>query len=258
MKSASVILRSTNQTITSEPTAQPRWLIVNADDFGLSDGVNAGILAAHVNGIVTSTSLMVDAPAAGKAARSAREYPQLSIGLHLDFGEWVYEQGEWRPRYRFTPMDDAAAVRGEVDRQLDAFRRLVGREPTHLDSHQHAHRDEPLCGAAIQAARRLGVPLREMTGIGYCGGFYGQTAEGAPWPEGISMERLVALLGLLPAGVTELSCHPGCDDELPNIYCRERSCEIAVLCDPSLRTLLGQESIELVSFGDPRAREAIV
>ncbi len=55
-----------------------RRLIVNADDFGLSAGVNEGIVEAHVSGIVTSTSLMVDRPAAAGAAGLAREHPALS------------------------------------------------------------------------------------------------------------------------------------------------------------------------------------
>src|SRR3954469_3096539 len=114
-----------------------KLLIVNADDFGYSPGVNAGILRAHAEGIVTSTSLMVRRPAAADAVAAARDYPELSLGLHVDLGEWAYRDGEWTPLYTVLSATDAASpapVAAEVARQLEAFRRLVGREPSHLDS----------------------------------------------------------------------------------------------------------------------------
>jgi predicted glycoside hydrolase/deacetylase ChbG (UPF0249 family) len=74
-------------------------LIVNADDFGLSAGVNAGIIRAHEHGIVTSASLMVRWPAAAAAAALTRSHPRLSVGLHVDLGEWIYENDRWRQVY---------------------------------------------------------------------------------------------------------------------------------------------------------------
>ena len=102
-------------------TMPDRYLIVNADDFGLSPGVNAGVIAAHEGGIVTSASLMVRWPAALEAAAYAREHPRLSLGLHVDLGEWAYRDGEWTPLYQVIPTHDAAAVADEVARQLAAF-----------------------------------------------------------------------------------------------------------------------------------------
>lgn len=96
-------------------------LVVNADDFGASEGVNQGILHAHVDGVVTSTSLMVTGRASEQAAKLARDHPELGIGLHWDLdGE---DQGER------VPLDDVGAVRRELTRQLDAFDRLMGRPP---------------------------------------------------------------------------------------------------------------------------------
>ena len=77
-----------------------RFLIVNADDFGLSEGVNRGIIEAHEHGIVTSASLMVLKPSAASAAAYSREHPRLSLGLHLDLGEWAYDGEAWVPVYR--------------------------------------------------------------------------------------------------------------------------------------------------------------
>ena len=136
--------------------ASRKRLIVNADDFGLSAGVNRGIIRAHEEGIVTSASLMVRYPAAAEAAEYARRRPALSVGLHLDLGEWVYRGGGWAAAYEVVPPSDAAEVAAEVAYQLRNFGRLVGREPTHLDSHQHAHRSGPLRTIAAETAARLG------------------------------------------------------------------------------------------------------
>src|SRR5215831_10941523 len=120
-----------------------RYLIVNADDFGLSPGTNRGIIEACERGILTSASLMVRYPPAAEAADYARRNPALSVGLHADLAEWVFRDGEWKPVYEVVPATDKQALADELARQLDAFRRLMGRDPDHLDSHQHVHRNEP-------------------------------------------------------------------------------------------------------------------
>jgi chitin disaccharide deacetylase len=226
-----------------------RYLIVNADDFGLSPGVNRGIIRAHETGIVTSASLMVRAPVAAAAAAYARAHPRLSVGLHIDLGEWIYTHEEWRPAYEVVAQDDAAAVAGEVARQIEAFRRLMGRDPDHLDSHQHVHRAGPALAITRQAAREMRVPLRDDDpAIRYCGQFYGQSDKGYPYPEGISVPALQRILHELPAGATELGCHPGEDSDVNSVYRRERDVECRTLWDPRIRAALGAEGIGLRSF----------
>ena len=226
-----------------------RHVIVNADDFGLSPGVTAGIVAAHERGIVTSASLMVRPPAAAEAAAYARNRPVLSVGLHVDLGEWVFRGGEWVRRYQVVPVDDPAAIADELTRQIDQFRRLVGRGPTHLDSHQHVHRDEPARSVLIAAARKLGVPLRhESDAVRHCGEFYGQTARGEPYPEGVGVDHLISILAGLPPGSTEVGCHPGWAAGLDSAYSAERAVEVETLCDPRLRSAVAALGIELVSF----------
>src|SRR5262245_46665332 len=102
-----------------------RRLIVNADDFGLSEGVNRGIIRAHERGIVTAASLMVRGRAAPDAALRARRAEGLSVGLHLDLGEWRYGPDGWQAEYERVDLDDAAAIAAEVDAQLDMFIRLM-------------------------------------------------------------------------------------------------------------------------------------
>jgi len=228
-----------------------RHLIVNADDFGLGEGVNRGILRAHDEGIVTSASLMVRQPAAASAAAAASSRPRLSVGLHLDLGEWEFRDGGWSTVYEVVPADDPAAVAAEVARQLDSFVRLLGRPPTHLDSHQHVHRSEPLRSAAQALAARLNIPLRHFApAVRYRGDFYGQGGKGERLPQAITPDALARIITSLAPGVTELCCHPGDDATPPSAYCDERRVELATLCDPAIRSVLDEQAVELVSFLD--------
>jgi predicted glycoside hydrolase/deacetylase ChbG (UPF0249 family) len=226
-----------------------RCLIVNADDFGLSEGTNRGIIEAHERGIVTSTSLMVRQPAATSAAAYAKSHPAFGIGLHLDLGEWEWRDGGWLQTSHVVSTDEAAAVAEEIERQLESFQRLLGRMPTHLDSHQHVHRHEPVRTAATALATRLGIPLRDFSGrIRFCGGFYGHGAKASPFPEGISVGNLLALLRELPSGVTELCCHPGLDESLASCYRSERLVEVQTLCDERIRAAVKNGGIQLIHF----------
>jgi len=228
-----------------------RYLIVNADDFGLSPGVNRGIVRAHQEGILTSASLMVRGAAAEQVADLARHSPTLSVGLHVDLAEWIFRNGEWELKYQVVPTDDPAVVAAELERQIDAFRRLLGRNPTHLDSHQHLHRNEPVRSVLLGTARQIGVPLRECNDtVRFCGDFYGQTGEGDPFPEGITVENLLKILAELKPGWTELSCHAGDDDMLDSTYKPERKTEMKVLCDPRVRAAMDSLNIRLRSFHD--------
>ncbi len=226
-----------------------RELIVNADDFGRSPGINSGIAAAHERGIVTSASLMVRWPAAQTAAAYAREHPELSVGLHVDLGEWFFRDGEWTPVYEVVAVDERPSLEAEVERQLRLFRELIGRDPTHLDSHQHVHRGEPVRSVLNAISLRLGVPLRSVSdSVRYCGDFYGQSATGERVPDSVTPDALVRLLRSFPPGVTELGCHPGFGDDAGSPYARERELEVATLCDPRVREAVAACRIELRSF----------
>lgn len=227
-----------------------RILIVNADDFGRSPGVNRGVIRAHEHGIVTSASLMVGWPAAEEAGAYART-SRLSVGLHLDLGEWEYRHGEWHTRYEVPGAGTPDALAEEVSRQLARFEQLLGRPPTHLDSHQHVHREEPVRTLLVEAGERLGVPVREMTGgIAYDGGFYGQDGKGAPLPQAITVQALVQRIETLPPGITELGCHPADPFDHESSYGPERVTEVRTLCDRRAREALDRCGVTLRSFAD--------
>jgi chitin disaccharide deacetylase len=224
-----------------------RMLIVNADDLGLSQSVNRGIAEAHERGIVTSASMMVRQGAAAAAASYARAHPELAVGLHIDLGQWDYVSGEWMVAYERCAQDDAGAVEVECRAQLEDFRRLTGRDPTHLDSHQHTHMSEPVAAVAAGLAAELGIPLRAR-GIRYEGGFYGQTGKGEPYPAGIEAEHLVELIEALPPGPTELGCHPAIGDDTGSSYASERAQELQALCAAQVKAALEREKVKLRSF----------
>jgi chitin disaccharide deacetylase len=211
-----------------------RYLIVNADDFGASPGSNRGIVTAHRDGIVTSTSLMVDTPWSEDAAALAASVPDLSIGVHLDLD-------------RVT----AADIAGELARQTDRFERLMGAPPTHLDSHHDRHSDPELLPEALRFARARGLPLRGHSAVHTCSKFYGQWG-GATHFEQIGVPGLERVLAAgTRDGVTELSCHPGYPDAaLHSSYLVEREIELRTLCDPAARQVLAALELQLISFRD--------
>jgi predicted glycoside hydrolase/deacetylase ChbG (UPF0249 family) len=218
-----------------------RYLVVNADDFGISGGVNRGIAAAHRRGIVTSASLMIGRPGSGDAARIARECPALSVGLHAVVPD---EAAGSSP-------DGTGACGAALSAQLRAFGELLGRPPTHLDSHHHVHCRAPLLRAFGDVADDYGIPLRACSEVRYCPSFYGQWG-GRSHPEQVSVAGLIGLLEReLGDGVTELACHPGYPDpDLVSSYAIERSLELQTLCDPRVRRFVERRRVALIGFGE--------
>jgi chitin disaccharide deacetylase len=218
-----------------------RRLIVNADDFGASGGINRGIVRAHEHGVVTSTSLMVRMPAAEAAAELARERPGLSVGLHVDL------TGEGTPAP--ADIDDVAACEVELRAQLRRFEQLLGRAPTHLDAHHNVYRLPHLEPLFVKIAAEARLPLREHSAVRYFPDFYGQWDDGETHEEWISPENLVRMLDdEIGPGVTELSCHPGLvDAALDSPYHRERELELRTLCDRVVRRHVEESDLVLVN-----------
>jgi chitin disaccharide deacetylase len=217
-----------------------RLLVVNADDLGRSSGVNRGIVDCHERGIVTSASLMVDGGAAAEAVELAAEQPELGVGLHWDVTSGARE----------LDLHDAGAVRAELERQLDQFRELVGREPTHVDSHHHVHRETGVLPVVRELVEALGIPLRGVGDVRFVGTFYARGARDEPQADRIGVPFLERLLREeVGDGWTELSCHPGyVGPGLESSYARERETEVRSLTDRRPRDVIDELGIRLVSF----------
>jgi chitin disaccharide deacetylase len=222
-----------------------KHLIVNADDFGASPGINRGILQAHRCGVLTSTSLLVNTRWSEAAVELSHEWPALSVGLHVDLPNEL--------------KDSSAGPRlgEELEKQWTRFEELTGRAPTHLDSHHNVHRDPLALPYFLDLAEQHSVPLREHSPVRYFPKFYGQWG-GETHLEQISVEGLTRMLATeIGEGVTELSCHPGClDSDYATGYSVEREAELRTLCDPRLRQVLAANGIELISYHDLAGRPA--
>jgi predicted glycoside hydrolase/deacetylase ChbG (UPF0249 family) len=225
----------------SRASATARRLIVTADACGLSEGVDDGIVDAFSGGLVTSTSLMVGRPAAEHAAELARRHPALSVGLHFEEPSTV-------------DLDDPAQAARAFAEQLERFRTLMERDPTHVDSHHHVHAEGSRMDTFRALVAELGVPLRHARQLAYIGGFYAQ------WEYEVTELRYVSrpfLLELVHTealeGFTELACHPArLTGDFQSVYEREREVELATLTSPGLREEIEALGVQLVSFHDWR------
>jgi predicted glycoside hydrolase/deacetylase ChbG (UPF0249 family) len=153
-----------------------RHLVVNADDLGLTIGVNDGIFDAHDHGILTSASLLAAAPATADAIRRARGRPSLGVGVHLALVDGTptlpprpiptLVQDDGRLRRSWKPFI-VACLRGkvslaEVELELTAqIERLrsAGIRLTHLDAHKHVHAYPPVFAIVARLAGRFGIPV---------------------------------------------------------------------------------------------------
>lgn len=155
-----------------------KQLIVNADDFGRSPGVNRGILETCQKGIVTSTTVMINYPDAPAGLEQAlASVPDLGIGLHLNLtsgrpvlppdqipslvnadGQFFHIR-EWAQHMEAFEPDH---IRAELVAQFDRFLSLAGRPPDHLDAHHHAIYLHPdALPVLFEFAQRYNIPIRD-------------------------------------------------------------------------------------------------
>ncbi|HET8925788.1 MAG TPA: ChbG/HpnK family deacetylase [Candidatus Acidoferrum sp.] len=149
-------------------------LIVNADDFGWTEGVNRGIVQAFRNGIVTSASLLANGAAFSEAVELLRTAVGLGVGVHLNLSDGapaaepetvttlVNEKGEFAggPESLLLRRARRGLLLDEVEREWDAQIQKVrdaGIEPTHLDGHKHVHMLPGLFETALKLAKRHGI-----------------------------------------------------------------------------------------------------
>jgi predicted glycoside hydrolase/deacetylase ChbG (UPF0249 family) len=216
-----------------------RLLVVNADDLGMSPGVNEGVLEAHARGIVTSASLMVNRPGAEHATTLLGAHPALSVGLHFE-DDGIHD------------LDEPAQVAELFAAQLERFRELTGRDPTHVDSHHHVHNEDERLDLFRALAAPLAVPLRHDGRVAYIGGFWAQWEVGVTNLGYIRRSFLVHLIANEARGaVTELACHPAkVTGDFRSSYLEERAVELATLTEPGLQAEIEALGITLVGYRD--------
>lgn len=240
--------------------AGTRQVILNADDFGYDPAVTAGIRLAGREGIVRSTTFMVNTPHSEEAARDTAG---LAVGLHLNLARHAPCWPGFPPGLlQDGVLDERRAgelppeiVEAETYAQLDRLEQLVGRPATHVDVHKHLHRHPGVLEGLARAAKSRGLPVRSITaemrsalvarGVRTNPHFVGDAGTEAYW----TVEELERRLRALPGGVTELMCHPGhSPSHVKSSYAAQREVELATFTSTRAKQLVAELGLELVTF----------
>lgn len=268
-----------------------KYLIVNADDFGLSPGVSEGIIRAHRDGILTSTTFMVNFPWSAECATMLKDAPDLGVGIHLNITtgrpvlppdqvpSLVVHHGTMAKdylhlRFRVKPEE----LHREWEAQVALGTKLLGRLPTHLDTHGFTQGYVEFARVMVAVALKYGVPavriLRPGADVPKPSTYrrwspldlvYNRylakssrilEASVLKHPDrtllgDLNLSRLLQRLDRVLPGVTEMVTHPGYIDDtlIANSSLREqRTTELEALTDPEVRRQVEKKGIQLVSF----------
>lgn len=232
-------------------TENLRKVILNGDDFGFTGGVNRGIIESLKNGILTSTSVMVNRPNA-KEARELSKIKNISVGLHLDLTEENSLQ-RWSKILYILAWPEQR-IRDEFKKQIDTFTNIVGRLPDHIDSHHHIHWITGFRNVVLEFSKENNIPVR-CVDAKFQMGFYGRSLSHWNDPKGVSPERLINVIKNLPAGVHEIMCHPGFVDkdliETKSLYLNQRKDEVNALTNDSVKSFVANDpTIQLINWND--------
>jgi len=261
-------------------------LIINSDDYGRTPEISRGIREAHLHGVVTSTTCMMNIPTTAEdVAIALKETPNLGMGVHLVLTmgrpisapeivpSIVDEDGKF---LKYTPLIEHLAslnldeVKKEWRAQIEAFIKAAGRKPTHIDSHHHASYFSPnLFRGMLELAKEydcaIRFPFTEVSSE------IEETAKHVPdliqefnprrpdvflvnfYDETATTEDLLNSINNVGDGTTEIMCHPGYVDEAfakESVYNFQRERELKILTDPSVKETIESQNIELITFAD--------
>lgn len=236
-------------------------LIINADDFGMTQANTIGILVAHSQGVLTSTTCMTNMPYAHFALKQAEKFPDLGVGIHLvlTVGRPLIEgahsytdvNGNFiRPKDYpdGKPHGDSEELYREWKAQIEKFIEMAGHKPTHIDSHHHVH----LLPWHIEVTKRLAkeydLPIRQREQIidtyPYIPVYDKMYGEDANY-------QYVTKVFESHEGPLEFMCHPAyLDQRLYDMssYNLPRMKELELLTSPELKEFIQKNHIELINF----------
>ena len=256
-------------------------LIINADDFGLTDGVTHGIVEAILQGVVTSTTAMVCVPGAAERLRRWAPLIPPCIGAHLQLttGRPLSDlsliptlcgaDGNFHKNKHSLINASTHEILVEWQAQY-SFLLSLGIQPTHIDTHHHVHKLPNVFEAYCEMAKWLQLPARAVTvamrnalhhAAVPCADqinltFYGDT---------LDREMFISIATTLSQSMTndsvvEIMCHPGyaCTG-LPALskYTYQREKELQILCDPQVRQHLDRLGVLLSSYKTLRSRPSL-
>lgn len=256
-------------------------LIINADDFGYSRGVNYGIIDSYRLGVLTSTSIMAGMPGFDHAVTLAKENPELGVGVHLTltFGstctnglEVIAKNNHFNyvdPRETNKLIIDPAEIEQELTAQLEKVY-AAGIQPTHLDSHHHVHKEKGVQEIVQHLARKYKLPLRwgyatqnKISDISHVDKLimdFDEVVEQVKVPLNKESSDLKCYIKQLiqeilesSGQVVELMTHPGYVDQFLSMNSsmnQVRAKEVAVLTAPFFADELEKAGIERISYAE--------
>lgn len=251
-------------------------VIINGDDFGFSEGQNLGILKAHKEGILTSTTAMAGGPALSHGMALAKECPRLGIGVHLTLDalspispkERIPSLVDKDGKFRRFSMEGPLPVKLEEvylewTAQIEKIRSF-GVEPSHLDGHHHMHLHKDLHQVTVTLAKEYHLPIRlvpsyvteelsELLEKNEIRCLYGLTDF---YKETVSKEYFLKFRenhAHLEEEILEIMCHPAYLDEVilkNSSYQIHRVHELSILIDPEVREAVESQKLLLGQVKD--------
>lgn len=244
-------------------------LIINADDFGYSQGINDGIIDSHRNGVLSSTTLMANMPGFTHAVKLAKQNPTLGVGVHLtltcdkpirnDVHSLVEENGMFHSInfYETTFEIDLEELYKEWKTQIECVID-AGIIPTHLDSHHHVNSIKPLTEVFESLAREYKLPVRNNYRVSsdlktterFYTTFDGIGVDKKIWKH-MNIGNLIADVNKY--GSVEAMCHPGYIDA--DVYMRSsltknRTYTARELQDDKYKELFAKNNVILGTYRD--------
>ena len=244
-------------------------LIINGDDFGITEGVTKGIIDSYTDGVLTSTTLLMNAPFTEFAIEEAKKHPDLGVGIHLalTFGRplvsgaksFTDSAGNFLKLADYSSHDveiDLEELHAEWKAQMEHYLRLVGKLPTHIDSHHHVHCLPQHHSVVTQLAKEYDLPVRDSRQINldtYEDAIFEVNFYGAD----LTVETLTDMLAK-DDEILEVMCHPAYLDQRTyemTSYHLPRMKEMEILRSEELRAFVDQNGIELITFADLKKKD---
>ena len=246
-------------------------LIINADDFGYSRGINWGIIDSYNNGTLSSATIMANMPGFSHAVELAKQNPGLGVGVHLTLTQGraltgvckTITDGDGNFLKLGALSENISTIDlGEVEREYDAQISKVinsGIVPTHLDGHHHTHVRPGIINVLFKMAEKYRLPIRFPSDCKVPAGFenvrFPDVFSGDFYGEDAKEDFFIGILEKHKEmdGVLEIMCHPGyadCEVLAGSSYNVQRANEVEILTGDRVREFINENNIKIINYRD--------
>lgn len=229
-------------------------LIINADDFGYTQGISNGIIYGHKNGIITSTTVLTNIPNIEEDCLKLLEIETIGIGLHLNLtlekpltnGKTIQDTNGYfydRKQLNFEHLN-LDEVETEFRAQINQFIKLFKRTPDHFDSHHSIHDNPRILPITQKLMQEYTIPARRLSSVKFVGQFFAK--------DSTPLHLIKLLKENSNEVIIEIMCHPGFNDEQlehKSSYNKDRQNELETLSSTDVIEYIKKERIELTHYG---------